>query len=172
MRFFNTKINKQLVIDIFRDAGKVVKGFFSILWYGISKDKISVSLSLFHTNSQVVKPGDNCKYEIGICNISKQNVWVKLLFDIYPKENSDLPNAPYCNFEKAIFVRAREIQCMNINYDWKDQAIIEIDGVPFKQDVFWSGECASKGKFFVKALLLNREGEALDELTLVQNLSY
>jgi len=168
---FKTKINKQLVLDVFRDAGKVIKGFFAILWYGISKDKIRLSLSFLYTTSQVVKPGYNSTYEIGICNISRQSVWVKLLFDIYPKENSDHPNGHHSYFEKAIFVRAHESQSLRIIYDWKDYAVIEIEGVPFEQDVFWSGECESKGKYFVKALLLDEKGEAFDELTLVQNLS-
>ena len=68
-------------------------------------------------------------------------------------------------------MRAHESQSLRIIYDWKDYAVIEIEGVPFEQDVFWSGECESKGKYFVKALLLDEKGEAFDELTLVQNLS-
>jgi hypothetical protein len=171
MRLFNTIINKQLVIDIFRDAGKVVKGLFSIFWYGISKDKISVSLSVFRTNSQVVKQGDNCTYEIGICNISKHSITVKFLFDIYLKENPVHPNGHYGYFEKSIFVQAHKSQDFRIIYDWKDYAVIDIDDITLEPDVFWCGECESKGKFIVRALLLDEKGETFDELTLVQNLS-
>ena len=156
---------------VFIDAYKVVKGFFAILRYGISKDKICLSLSHFSTASQVVNPGHNCAYTVGICNTSKQNTWVKLLFDIYLKENSVHPEGHYGYFEKAIFVRAHESQTFCIIYDWKNGAIIDIDDVSFEADVFWCGDCESKGKYVVKALLLDEKGEAFDELTLVQNLS-
>ncbi len=46
------------------DADKVFKGFFAILRYGISKDKISLGLSFFSTTSPVVRPGHNCTYDI------------------------------------------------------------------------------------------------------------
>jgi hypothetical protein len=156
---------------VFVDAYKVIKGFFAILRHGIFKDKICLGLSLFSTTSQVVNPGYNCAYTVGICNTSKQNTWVKLLFDIFLKENSVHPEGHYGFFEKAIFVRAHENQNLRIIYDWKAYVVIDIDGVSFEPDVLWSGDCESKGKYFVKALLFDEDGEAVDELTLVQNLS-
>lgn len=68
-------------------------------------------------------------------------------------------------------MRAHESQHVHIIYDWKDHAIIEIDDVPFKQDVFWSGECESMGKYVVKAFLIDEKGEVFDELILIQKLS-
>lgn len=171
MTFSNTKINKQLVLNVFRDGGKVIKGFFAILWYGISKDNTNLSLSYFYTTSQVVKPGDNCTYEIVICNISKQSVWVKLRLDIYSKNNSVHPEGHYSYFEKAIFVGAHKRQPVHIIYDWKNRAVMDIDDVSFEPDVFWSGDCDVTGKYAVKAFLIDEKGKVFDELTLVQKLS-
>ena len=81
------------------------------------------------------------------------------------------PEGHYGYFEKAIFVMAHQNQSLGIIYDWKDDASIDIDDVFFKPDVFWSGDCQSKGKYLVKTLLLDKTGEAFSELSLVQNLS-
>ena len=164
-------INKQLVLDVFRDGGKVIKGFFAILWYGISKDNTNLSLSYFYTTSQSVKPGDICTYEIVICNISKQSIWIKLRFDIYPIINSVHPKGPCSYFEKAIFVRANKRQPVHIIYDWKNRAVIDIDDVSFEPDVFWSRDCDFTGKYAVKAFLIDEKGKVFDKLTLVQKLS-
>lgn len=154
----------------FIDAYKVIKGFFAILRYGISKDKVCIGLALFTTESQDAKAGHNSIYAIDICNASRQGVWVKLLFDIYLKENCVHPEGNYCFIEKAIFVRARNSQSLRIIYNWKDYVIIDIDGLSIEPDVFWSGECESMGKYFVKALLRDEKSEVFDELTLIQNL--
>lgn len=155
----------------FIDAYKVIKGFFAILRYGISKDKVCIGLALFTTESQDAKVGHNSIYTIDICNASRQRIWVKLLFDIHLKKNSCHPEGHYGYFEKAIFVRAHGNQNLRIIYDWKDYVVIDIDDVSFEPDVFWLGDFESNGKYFVKALLLDEKGKAFDELTLIQNLS-
>jgi hypothetical protein len=156
---------------VFVDAYKVIKGFFTILRYIISKDKTLLGLSHFSTASQDAKSGLNCTYAIGISNTSNQSTWVKLRFDIHLKENSVYPEGNYGYFEKAIFVHARESQSLRIIYDWKDCFVIEIDDVSFEPDVSWPVDSKSMGKYSVKAALLDEKGEAFDELTLVQNLS-
>ena len=159
------------MISVLRDAGNVISGFFAILWYSISKDKIKLSLSLFTTTSPVVRQGRHCPYNISICNVSEQNAWVRLIIDIYLKENPVHPEGHYGCFEKAIFMRAHQSLSLRIIYDWDEYASIYIDDVSFEPDVFWSGDCQFKGKYLVKALLLDKTGEAFSELSLVQNLS-
>jgi hypothetical protein len=156
---------------LFIDAYKVIKGFFAILRYSISKDKVCIGLALFTTESQDAKVGHNSIYTIDICNASRQRIWVKLLFDIHLKED-DVPRAGhYCYIEKAIFVKDRDSQSLRIIYDWKDYVVVDIDDVSFEPDVFWSGNLRSEGKYFVKSLLLDEKGATFDELTLLQNLS-
>jgi hypothetical protein len=155
----------------FRDTFNVIKGFFAILSYAITKDQISLGLSHFSTTFQVVKPGHYCTYEIGIYNITEKNEWVRMLFNIYLKENHVHSEGHYAYFEKTIYVKANESQQVNIIYDWKDNVVIGIDEVSFDPDFFWSGKCVSMGKYVVKTLLFDEKGEVLDELELIQKLS-
>ena len=159
------------MINILRDAGDVIRGLFAVLWYAISKDKIKLSLSLFITTSPVVRCGHRYPYNISICNASDQEAWVRLIIDIYSKEKPVHPDGHYSYFEKTVFVRAQQSQTIKIIYDWKDYVRIDIEDISFDADVFWSGDCQFKGKYLVKALLLNKSGEAFSELSLVQNLS-
>lgn len=155
----------------FKDTFNVVKGFFAVLSYAITKDQISLGLSHFSTTFRVVKLGYHCTYQVGICNITEKNEWVRMLFDIYLKKNPVHPEGHYAYFEKTIYVKAQESQQVNINYDWKDNVVIDIDDVSFDPDIFWSGECVSMGKYVVKALLYDEKGEVFDELKLIQKLT-
>lgn len=69
------------------------------------------------------------------------------------------------------YVKAYESQHGNIIYDWKDNIVIDIDDVSFGSDLFWFEDCVSMGKYVVKALLFDENGEVVDELELIQKLS-
>lgn len=157
--------------DFPSDAYKVFNGLISIFRHAISKDKVCLGIALFSALSQKVKLGDNSIYDLTICNASKQSTWVRLIIDIYLHDNCVHPEGHYGYFEKAIFLRTHETQRLHIIYNWKDCASIEIDEIPFKPDVFWYGNGELKGKYLVKALLLDRNKDAYDERTLVQYLS-
>ena len=154
-----------------RDCKKIAFGLLNLLRYLISRDRISVCLSLFSTNSIVVKEGAVSHYEIVLANNTFQPFCVSLLFDIYLRSNPIHPEGHYAFFKKHVYVRGRENQGIKISYDWEDSVVIDIDDISTSPDDFWRGICRIKGKYFVHVLLLNRESKSFDHLTLVQELS-
>jgi hypothetical protein len=160
-----------LVFGAIKDVGKIVKGIFTMVCNGISKDNINLSLSSFSTPSHFAKVGYKNYYELDICNIAKQGVWVNLRIAIFLEEESDYPDEYYYLFSKAIFVGPRKNQHVNIVYDWKDYAIMGIGSNFFKSNISQSRNYCSEDEYFIKAMLLDQKDKVFDELTIVQSLS-
>jgi len=154
-----------------RDFKKIAFGVLHLLRYLTSEDRISVCLSLFSSNSVVVKEGAVSHYEIVLANNALHPLCVIFLFDIYLRSNPTHPEGHYAFFKKNVYVRSRENQKIRISYNWEDSVVIDIDDIPTSPDDFWRGRCRIKGKYFVHVSLLNEESKSFDRLTLVQELS-
>lgn len=151
------------------DLKKTITGITALIRHFLSSDDISTSLSLFSSSSILAKEGKESNYEITLANNTASPCWARLLIDIYLKNNPVHPEGHRAYFEKKIFITSRENQRIKISYNWKDKTIFEINGVSLNPDNVWRGECETKGKYFVKAVLLNEEGKPFDQLTIVQN---
>lgn len=155
---------------VVNDLNRIIKGFFKVIRYFLSRDEIPVDLSLFSTNTGVIEKGKFCKYEIIIANNDLQHLWVRLLIDIYLKSNPHHPEGHYAYFEKRIFVKSHESQSVEFYYNWDNNVLFNIDGISMNPDTTWKGSCKTKDKYFVHALLLNEEGNLFNRLTVIQEL--
>jgi hypothetical protein len=165
------QMNRQMLLRAINDAGKMAKGFFSILSDAFSTDVMNLGFSYFSTPSQYAKKGNLSEYRLEICSHAIRGVWVDFLFGIYSKEKPDRFNDHCSYFKKTIFIKARNCQRVTIAFNWKDHARLTIAGTTVRPDVVRTEKSISKGKYYVRAMLLDEKRAAFDSLTLVQTLS-
>src|SRR5262249_38734368 len=97
--------------------------------------------------------------------------WVRLLVDIYLQSNPVHPEGHLAYFQKRIFLRQRDSQRVDIDYDWQEGVTFHIEGVPLAPDFIWSGPCRAAGTYLVRAGLFVDDGEKpYEELTVLQRL--
>ena len=162
----NTDTFKIIVGDI----RKIFSGFCSLLKYLIFNDEIGLTLSLFSTDSAIVRPGNKHTYKIIMLNDTNNDALLRVLFDIYRLKNPAHPDGHYAYYAKNVFLKAHESKELEINYNWEDCCNFIADEAAAAPEDSWRGTCSSKEKYAVMAVLLNEQGQRLDKLTITQQL--
>ena len=149
----------------------ILSGFFALLRYIIEREEISLSLSLFSTDSQNSQIGKTSAFELTLANNSNKDLWSRVLLDFYRKDNPIHPDGHLAYFEKKVFVKNRTNQKIVMYYNWQEDARFEIDGFISEPDSTWHGKCEVSGKYQVFAVLLNETGKTLETLTIIQSIT-
>jgi len=156
---------------VINDIKRFFSGFFALLRYIFEREEISLSLSLFSTDSQNSQIGKTSAYELTLANNSNDDLWARVLFDIYRKDTPSHPDGHVAYFVKKVFIRSNESKTLSIQYNWQDNARFEIDGVSQEADAAWLGSSELSGLCNINAVLLNESGNSLETLTIIQNLT-
>jgi len=157
-----------IAITIIRDIQKTIGGLINLIRYPLLRDDQTVRLSLFTSESLSIKKDGPSTYEVVLTNNTHKSLWVKLLIDIYSKDNPVHPEGHHAYFERRIFLEQKKAEKIIISYDWKKEMSFKIRGVLFAPEGHWYGNCDLKGKFLMHAVLVGKEGKHIDMLTIVQ----
>jgi hypothetical protein len=152
------------------DVDKALAGIMALGQYLTTPDDVRASISVFSAKSGAVRAGEPTQYEIKLVNNTRQHCWLKLIVDIYLKENPVHPEGHRAYFAKAVFATSRAIQNVVFIYDWQEKAAFAIDGVLLPVDDAWFGLCKAKETYLVRAILRSMEGNLFEDLLLVQRL--
>ena len=155
---------------LLRDAKRTLAGVFAMRRHWMVTDDIAVTLSQFSSNG-TAREGDLAEFEIVLANNASTNSWVRLMVDIYLKDNQTHPDGHYAYFEKEIYLRGQDSQRLEVFYDWAQNVTFVIDGVPIAADHIWRGDCRATGTYLVKAILLTNMGEPYEELAICNRLA-
>jgi hypothetical protein len=153
-----------------RDVKRSLAGVFAMGHYWMAKDDIAITLSQF-SSSSTVREGQLAKFEIVLANNASTNSWVRLMVDIYLKDNQTHPEGHYAYFDKHIYLWGQASQRLEVFYDWAQNATFVIDGVPIAADNIWRGACRTTGTYLVRAILLTNMGEPYEELAICNRLA-
>jgi len=153
------------------DTKRIFTGFFELLRYIFEREEISLSLSLFSTDSHNSQIGKTSAFELTLANNSNEDLWGRILFDFYRKDNPIHPDDHLAYFEKKVFVKNRTNQKIVMHYNWQEDARFEIDGVISEPDSTWHGNGEVSGKYQVFAVLLNETGKTVETLTIIQSIT-
>lgn len=153
-----------------RDLGKTASGCVALVLYALTKDNISVCLSLFSAESSEAKSGVPTEYKVLLMNNGDRSLVVKLLIDVYFRSNPVHPAGHHGYFEKMIFLSPRKVHPVTFVHDWISRSFFRIEGVSFEPDNGWRGDCRAPGVYSLSAVLLSSEGKPLDRLMLIQEL--
>ena len=156
---------------LWNDTKRIFSGFFALLRYIFEREEISLSLSLFSTDSQNSQIGKTSAFELTLANNSNEDLWGRVLLDFYRKDNPIHPDGHLAYFEKKVFVKNRTNQKIVMHYNWQEDARFEIDGVISAPDSTWHGNGEVSGKYQVFAVLLNETGKTLETLTIIQSIT-
>lgn len=151
-----------------KDIQRAIGGIFAIVRYACSADVVSVSISLFSADAAHVRRGEDSRYELILVNNTVQHCWMRVLIDIYLRENQTHPHGHVAYFAKHIFVRSRGSQRVAVMYDWQEHARFLIDGVVCAPDRIWRGPCQADGVYLIRAMLFTDKEEPCEALTLTQ----
>lgn len=153
------------------DTKRIFSGLFSLLRYIFEREEISLSLSLFSTDSQNSRMGETSTYELILVNNSNNTLWARVLLDFYKKDNPVHPDGHLAYFEKKVLVKKRTNEKIVMYFNWQNDARFEIDGVISGPDGTWHGNCELSGTYNVFAVLLNETGNQLETLTIIQSIT-
>lgn len=156
---------------LWNDTKRIFSGFFALLRYILEREEISLSLSLFSTDSQNSQIGKTSAFELTLANNANEDLWGRVLLDFYRKDNSIQQDGHWAYFEKKVFVKNRTNQKIVMHYNWQEDARFEIDGVISAPDSTWHGNGEVSGKYQVFAVLLNETGKTLETLTIIQSIT-
>lgn len=160
-----------MLIILWNDTKRILSGFFALLRYIIEREEISLSLSLFSTDSQNSQIGKTSAFELTLANNSNEDLWARVLLDFYRKDNPIHPDGHRAYFVKKVFVKNRTSQKIVMHYNWQEDARFEIDGVISAPDSTWHGNAEVSGKYQVFAVLLNETGKTVETLTIIQSIT-
>lgn len=145
---------------LWRDFKGVLFGLWSIGRSATSHDQSCVAITLFSTQSAIVRPGEWSQYELLLANPTPHHCWVKLHIQIRLKEVRLSVLGPFVWLEKNIFVRSRDTQSVTFSYDWDEQATFQIDGVRLPPDRLRRGLVSAQAAYYaVTAGLSEDQGQ-------------
>lgn len=162
---------RKYTLFIIWDLGRTISGIINFARYSLSDENVPVSLSLFASASFQTETGRECRYDISIANNTPQGLWTNLLLDIYQKDNPTHPEGHYAYYEKKVYLQAQASQKIKIIYDWEKPMLFDIDGTVFSPDNSWRGSIKEKGKYLLHAILKAEDGNLIEQLTLIQEVS-
>jgi hypothetical protein len=164
-----SKTYRMLTI-LWNDTKRIFSGLFALLSYVYVREEISLSLSLFSTDSQNSQIGKTSVFELTLANNSREDLRARVLFDFYRKDNPIHTDGHLAYFEKKVFVKNRASQKIVMHYNWQEDARFEIDGVISAPDSTWRGSGEVSGKYRVFAVLLDETGKTVETLTIIQSI--
>lgn len=153
------------------DARKTLEGMRALWRYSRTEDDVPFAISMLSTKVKAVQAGVPCAYVCKLTNGTGAARWLRLLVDIYLKDDQTHPHGHYAYFEKKIHVPARASRIVEFEYDWAARAALRIGGTRASPECFWRGDCTASGAYLVKALLFGEDGKPIDELRIVQHLT-
>lgn len=156
---------------LLNDLKLTASGIGALGRYVCSRDDLSLALSSFSSRSGVARPGEPSRYEVTLANDTSEHRWGRLFFDIYLQDNATHPEDHHSWFQKAVFVRSRESQRVEVIHDWRREATFRIDGIALAPDAFWRGPCETgDAHYVVKAVLFDGSEHPAETLSVVQRL--
>ncbi|MBI5675433.1 MAG: hypothetical protein HZC48_06350 [Nitrospirae bacterium] len=156
---------------IIGDIRSIISGIINFARYSLSDENVPVSLSLFSSASYKTETGRACRYDVSIANNTPQGLWINFLIDIYQKNNPAHPEGHYAYYEKRVYLQTQASQKIKIIYDWEKPPLFDIDGTVFSPDNSWRGSLKEKGKYLLHAILKAEDGNFIEQLTLIQEVS-
>ena len=154
---------------LLKDIIAAVSGILVIGRYCFSEDNVSVAISWFASRAAVARAGERNQYIVVLANTTSRHCWVRLRVDIHLQSNPTHPDGHLAYFQKRIFLRKRDSQRVEVDYDWQEEVTFHIEGVRLAPDTVWSGPCRIAGTYLVRAGLFVDDGEKpYEELTVLQ----
>jgi hypothetical protein len=151
------------------DVQRALRGAVALLRYSLSAETRIAGLSQFTADSPSARLGELSTYRLAVANATPRQVWMRLLVDIYRKDDPS-QGGHHAYFEKSVLVRRRESCALGFTYDWDGRATFVIGGVSVDPDVMWRGLSGGAGRYAVHAVQLDGRGLPVEQLTLVQEL--
>jgi hypothetical protein len=152
-----------------RDVLGSLRGIAAMLRWSAQPDPIAVAIASFRAASQRARRGEENVYELVLANVRSTDRVVRVLIDIYRRDDPTHPRGHYAYFEKTLLARRKRSQTVLITYDWNERAEVIVEGVTLPVDSLWRGSCDDAGAYYLHATL--PDAAVRTQLSLLQELA-
>jgi hypothetical protein len=152
------------------DMRRIVGGISAFWQYLRAQNDVEVAFGLLSAASKVARRGESSRYVVRIANASRDPVDLTLTMDIHASKNPIPSDGHYAAFTKRLPMPPCSAMTITIEYDWMAHAAFYTDGRALPPDDFGRGTAQTSQIYTVTALLGDRAGRWMDELSVYQEL--